>query len=243
MDVGTSSDRRFHGYRFPAVIIGEVVWLRFRFNLSLRDIPDLMAARGIVLSHQTVKNWCDTFGAAYAKEVRRRRPRPGDKWHLDEIVVKINGVQHYLWRAVDQHGMTLGIMASRHRDARAACKFLRKLVKTEQYVPRVLVTDKLRSYGAAQRVVMSSVEHRSHKRLNNRVENSHQRTRSREQAMRRFTSPGHAQRFCSAHDKIYEHFRPPRHRLGADAHRATLSERHDAWNDITAGLLDRAAAA
>ena len=83
----------------------------------------------------------------------------------------------------------------------------------------------------------------AHKRLNNRVENSHQRTRSREQAMRRFTSPGHAQRFCSAHDKIYEHFRPPRHRLGADAHRATLSERHDAWNDITAGLLDRAAAA
>ena len=225
------------------VIIGEVVWLRFRFNLSVRDIPDLMAARGIVLSHQTVKNWCDTFGAAYAKEVRRRRPRPGDKWHLDEIVVQINGVQHYLWRAVDQHGMTLGIMASRHRDAGAASKFLRKLVKTEQYVPRVLVTDKLRSYGAAQRVVMSSVEHRSHKRLNNRVENSHQRTRSREQAMRRFTSPGHAQRFCSAHDKIYEHFRPPRHRLGADAHRATLSERHDAWNDITAGLLDRAAAA
>jgi len=134
-------------------------------------------------------------------------------------------------------------MVSRRRDAPAASKFLRKLVKTEQYVPRVLVTDKLRSYGAAQRVVMSSVEHRSHKRLNNRAENSHQRTRSREQAMRRFTSPGHAQRFCSAHDKIYEHFRPPRHRLGADAHRATLSERHDAWNDITAGLLDRAAAA
>ena len=190
-----------------------------------------------------MKDWCDTFGAAYAKEVRRRRPRPGDKRHRDEMVVQINGVQHYLWRAVDQHGMTLGIMASRHRDAVAASKFLRKLVKTEQYVPRVLVTDKLRSYGAAQRVVMSSVEHRSHKRLNNRVENSHQRTRSREQAMRRFTSPGHAQRFCSAHDKIYEHFRPPRHRLGADAHRATLSERHDAWNDITAGLLDRAAAA
>ena len=195
--------------------------MRFRFNLSLREIPDLMAARGIVLSHQTVKNWCDTFGAAYAKEVRRRRPRPGDKWHLDEIVVRINGVHHYLWRAVDQHGMTLGIMASRHRDARAASKFLRKLLKTEQYVPRVLVTDKLRSYGAAQRVVMSSVEHRSHKRLNNRVENSHQR-------------PAHGNRRCVVSRRRVtpnDSARPTtrsmstsgrrRHRLGADAHRAT----------------------
>ncbi len=155
MDVGLSTDRRFRGYRFPAIIIGEVVWLRFRFNLSLRDIPELMAARGIVVSHQTVKDWCDTFGEAYAKEIRRRRPRPGDKWHLDEMVVKINGVQRYLWRAVDQHGITLGMLVTRRRDASAASRFLRKLLKSEQYVPRVLVTDKLRSYGAAKRHVLS----------------------------------------------------------------------------------------
>jgi len=106
------------------------VWLRFRFNLSLRDIPDLMAARGIVLSHQTVKDWCDTFGEAYAKEIPRRRPRPGDKWHLDEMVVKINGVRRYLRRAVDQQGITLGMLVTRRRDTSAASRFLRKLLKS-----------------------------------------------------------------------------------------------------------------
>ena len=142
MGVGTSTDRRFRGYRFPAIIIGEVVWLRFRFNLSLRDIPALMATRGVEVSHETVREWCDKFGAAYAKEIQRRRPRPGDKWHLDEIVVKMNGVAHYLWRAVDQHGITLGVLVTRRRDASAASRFLRKLLSSEQYVPRVLVTDK-----------------------------------------------------------------------------------------------------
>jgi putative transposase len=202
-----------------------------------------MAARGIVLSHQTVTDWCDTFGEAYAKEIRRRRPRPGDKWHLDEIVVKINGVHRYLWRAVDQHGITLGMLVTRRRDASAASRFLRKLLNSEQYAPRVLDADKLRSYSAAQRHVLRGAEHRQSKYLNNRAENSHQRTRLREHAMRRFSSPGQAGRFCSAHDPIYGHFRPPRHRLDADTHRATLSERHDAWNDLTAGSLERAAAA
>ena len=144
------TDRRFRGYRFPAIIIGEVVWLRFRFNLSLRDVGDLMAARGVVLSHQTVKDWCDTFGEAYAKEIPRRRPRPGDKWHLDEMVVKIIGVRCYLRRAVDQQGITLGMLVTRRRDTSAASRFLRKLLKSEQYAPRVLGTDKLRSYGAAK---------------------------------------------------------------------------------------------
>jgi putative transposase len=242
MDFAAGPDGRFPGSRFPAVIIGEVVWLRFRFNLSLRDIPALMAARGVVLSHQTVKDWCDTFGSAYAKEIRRRRARPGDKWHLDEMVIKINGVQQYLWRAVDQRGICLGIMVSHSRDTHTARKFLRKLLKSEQYVPRVLITDKLRSYGAAKRQVMASVEHRSHKGLNNRAENSHQRTRQRECAMRRFKTSGHAERFCSAHDLIYQHFRPPQHRLNAGAHRSTLTEQHATWNDITVGLLHAAAA-
>ena len=243
MGVGTSTDRRFRGYRFPAIIVGEVVWLRYRFNLSLRDIPALMATRGVEVSHETVREWCDKFGAAYAKEIRRRRPRPGDKWHLDELVVKINGVHRYLWRAVDQQGITLGMLVTRRRDASAASRFLRKLLKSEQYVPRVLVTDKLRSYGAAKRHVLHSAEHRQSKYLNNRAENSHQRTRLRERAMRRFGSPGQAGRFCFAHDPIYGHFRPPQHRMDAAAHRATLTDRHRSWNDMTAALLDQPAAA
>jgi len=242
MDVGTSADQRFRGYRFPAIIIGEVVWLRFRFNLSLRDIPEVMAARGVEVSHETVREWCDKFGAAYAKEIRRWRPRPGDKWHLDEIVVKMNGVAHYLWRAVDQHGITLGVLVTRRRDASAASRFLRKLVSSEQYVPRVLVTDKLRSYGAAKRHVLRGVEHRQSKYLNNRAENSHQRTRLRERAMRRFGSAAQAGRFCFAHDPIYGHFRPSQPRMDAATHRATLTERHRSWNDITATLLDQPAA-
>ena len=233
----TDPGARFPGYRFPAVIIGEVIWLRFRFSLSLRDIPALMAARGIEVSHETVREWCDKFGAAYATQVRRRRPRPGDKWHLDELVVSINGARRYLWRAVDQRGITLGILVTARRDRLAARRFLRKLLAREQYVPRVLVTDKLRSYRAAKREVLRGVEHRQSRYLNNGAENSHQRTRLRERAMRRFASPGQAGRFCHAHDPIYGHFRPPQHQLTAAAHRAALTDRHRTWNQITAELL------
>jgi putative transposase len=163
MDVTTGADARFRGYRFPAIIIGEVVWLRFRFNLSPRDIPALLATRGIEVSHETVREWCDKFGAVYAKEIRRRRPRPGDKWHLDELVVMMNGAKRYLWRAVDHRGVTLGVLVTARRDTHAARRFLRKLLVSEQYVPRVLVTDKLRSYGAAKRHVIRSIEHRQSK--------------------------------------------------------------------------------
>ncbi len=131
----------------------------------------------------------------------------------------MNGVQHYLWRAVDQRGVCLGMLVTRRRDTHAARKFLRKLLKSPEYTPRVLITDKLRSYGAAKRHAMASVEHRQSKYLNNRAENSHQRTRQREYAMRRFKSPGHVSRFCAVHDPIYQHFRPPQHQLDAAAHR------------------------
>ena len=142
-----------------------------------------------------------------------RRPRPGDKWHLDEVFIRINGTIHYLWRAVDQHGNVLDILVQSRRNALAARKFFRKLLKGLRYVPRVLVTDKLASYGPAYRVVMPSVQHRQSKYLNNRAENSHQPTRQRERAMKRFTSPGHAQRFLSAFSGISPHFRPRRHLL------------------------------
>ncbi|GHO63900.1 hypothetical protein KSC_027920 [Ktedonobacter sp. SOSP1-52] len=146
----------------------------------------------------------------------------------------INGKRSYLWRAVDQHGNVLDILVQSQRDTKAAKKFFRKLLKGLEYVPRVIITDKLASYAAAKREILSSIEHRQHKGLNNRAENSHQPTRQRERTMRRFTSPGHAQRFLSAFGPISDHFRPRRHRLCASDYRTLMQERFETWNDITA---------
>jgi putative transposase len=186
---------RYKGYRYPIEVIGHAVWLYHRFALSLRDVEELMLARGVVVSYETIRSWCAKFGPDYAAQLRRWRPRPGDKWHLDEVFVKINGTTHYLWRAVDQHGDVLDILVQSRRNAVAARWFFRKLLKGLRYVPRVLVTDKLASYQVAHREVLPSVTHRRSKCLNNRVENSHQPTRIRERAMKRFASPGQAQRF------------------------------------------------
>ena len=136
-----------------------------------------MLQRGVVISYETIRQWCTKFGQVYANRLRRRRARPGDKWHLDEVFIRINGTIHYLWRAVDQHGNVLDVLVQSRRNALAAKKFFRRLLKGLRYVPRVLVTDKLASYGPAHRVVMPSVEHRQSKYLNNRAENSHQPTR------------------------------------------------------------------
>jgi putative transposase len=152
----------------------------------------MMLQRGVVVSHETVRQWCAKFVQTYANGLRRRRPRPGDKWHLDEVFIKINGRVHYLWRAVDQDGNVLDILVTSRRDTKAATRFFRKLLKGLEYVPRVLVTDKLGSYQAARRRVTRSVEHRQSKYLNNRAENSHQSTRQRERAMKKFSSPGSA---------------------------------------------------
>jgi len=223
----------YKGFRFPAEIISHCVWLYYRFPLSLREVQEMMLARGIILSHETVRQWCAKFGQTYANALRRRRARPGDKWHLDEVFITINGQRRYLWRAVDQNGTVLDILVTSKRDTRAATRFFRKLLKGLQYVPRVLVTDKLRSYGAARRRVLGSVEHRQSKYLNNRAENSHQPTRARERAMKRFTSAGHAQRFLSAFSGISPHFRPGRHRLTADEYRREMTDRFTTWNQIT----------
>ena len=143
-----------------------------------------------VVSYETIRSWCATFGPDYAAQLRRRRPRPGDKWHFDEVFVKINGTTHYLWRAVDQHGNVLDILVQSRRNAVAAKRFFRKLLKGLRYVPRVIVTDKLASYQVAHRELLPSVTHRRSKYLNNRAENSHQPTRVRERVMKRFASPG-----------------------------------------------------
>ena len=223
----------YKGFRFPAEIISHGVWLYHRFPLSLREVEEMMLQRGVTVSHESIRQWCATFGQTYANGLRRRRARPGDKWHLDEVFITINGKTHYLWRAVDQHGTVLDILVTSRRDAKAATRFFRKLFKRLEYVPRVLVTDKLSSYQAARRRVARSVEHRQSKYLNNRAENSHQPTRQRERALKRFTSPGHAQRFLSAFSGISPHFRPRRHRLGAEEYRREMADRFTAWNEVT----------
>ena len=161
-------------------------------------VDELLAARGIVVSHETVRQWALKFGQGFANQIRRRLPAAGDKWHMDEVLLTIAGVKHWLWRAVDQNGMVLDILVQSRRDKQAAKRLMRKLLKRQCRPPRVMITDKLASYGAAQRVVMPSVEHRKHKGLNNRAENSHQPTRRRERQMKRFKSAGQAQRFLSA---------------------------------------------
>lgn len=223
----------YRGYRFSPVIISHCVWLYFRFSLSFRDVEELMAERGITLTYETVRQWCLTFGQMYANGLKSRRSKRGDKWHLDEVFLKINGKQHYLWRAVDQGGNVLDILVQSQRNKRAAKKFFRKLLKGLEYAPRVIITDKLASYAAAKREIIPGVEHRQHKGLNNRAENSHQPTRQRERTMRHFKSPGHAQRFLSAFGPISDHFRPRRYRLTALEYRALLQERFETWNEIT----------
>jgi putative transposase len=223
----------YRGYRFPKEIISQCVWLYFNFALSLRDVELMMAFRGVLLTYETVRNWCDKFGPSYAAQLKRKRPKLGDKWHLDEVFLKINGVQHYLWRAVDQSGVVIDILVQPKRDRRAALLFFRKLLRTTKRKPRVIVTDKLRSYGAAKKVILPRVTHRQSRYLNNRAENSHQPTRLRERRMRRFKSPGQAQRFLEIHDLVAPHFRPKRHQLSAAQYRAEREQRFQVWCQIT----------
>jgi putative transposase len=178
------------GHRFPAEAIGQAVWPHFRFPLGLRMVEEMLAARGLIVSYETVRRWALKFGQAFANRIRRRLPCAGDKWHLGEVAVKIAGVKHWLWRAADQAGMVLDVLIQGRRDKRAAERLPRKLLKQQCRAPRVMVTDKLPSYGAAKREVMSGGEHRRHKGLNNRAENPHQPTRRRERQMKRFNSPG-----------------------------------------------------
>jgi putative transposase len=227
------SSNRYKHHRFPAEIISHGVWLYFRFCLSYRDVQELLLfARGITVTYEAIRKWCRKFGQQYANQLRRRRPQPGDKWHLDEVFLSIHGEQHYLWRAVDQEGNILDILVQRRRDKQAAKKFFRKLLKGLTYVPRVIITDKRKSYGAAKREILPAVEHRQHRYLNNRAENSHQPTRQRERRMQGFKSPGHAQRFLAAYGPIAQHFRPQRHRFSASDYRQEMRRRFDTWQEL-----------
>ena len=223
----------YAGHRFPAEVISQAVWLYFRFPLSLRMVEEMMAARGIVVSHETIRQWAFKFGQEFTSRIRRRLPRAGDKWHLDEVAIKIAGVKHWLWRAVDQTGMVLDVLVQRRRDKRTTKHLLRKLLKRQCRAPRVMITDKLPSYGAAKREVMPGVEHRQHKGLNNRAENSHQPTRRRERQMKRFKSPRQAQRFLSAHNQVNNLFHLRRDHVTASQYRAARARAFEAWADIS----------
>src|SRR5262245_47069496 len=224
---------RYKNHRFHAEITSHGVWLYSRFCLSYRDVEELLFTRGVVVTYEAIRKWCRKFGQQYATQLHRRRPRPGDKWHLDEVFLTIRGTRHYLWRAVDQDGHGLDFLVQHRRDKHAAKKFFHKLLKGCQYVPRVIIADKLKSYAAAKRELLPGVEHRQHRYLNNRAENSHQPTRQRERRMQGFKSSGHAQRFLSAYGPIAQHFRPRRHLLSAPAYRQEMGNRFATWQEIT----------
>jgi len=231
----SNDPQRYRRHRFPPEIISHAVWLYHRFCLSFRDVEDLLAERGVIVSYEAIRQWCWKFGPDYARRLRRRQGRLGDTWHLDELFVNIQGRRHYLWRAVDQDGDVIDILVQRHRSARAAKRFFRKLLKGQGSEPRWLVTDKLRSYGAAQRSVMPSVEHVTARYANNRAEVSHQPTRQRERQMRMFKSAAQAQRFSSVHSIVRNLFNLSRHRLRAGNFRLLRSRAFAVWSEVAAG--------
>ena len=223
----------YAGHRFPPEVISQAIWLYFRFPLSLRMVEEMLAARGILVSHESVRQWARKFGQAFANQIRRRLSQAGDKWHLDEVVITIAGKKHWLWRAVDQDGFVLDVLVQSRRNQQAAKRLLRKLLKKQGRPPRVLITDKLASYPAAMKELMPGVEHRRHKGLNNRAENSHQPTRRRERQMKRFKSAGQAQRFLSAHDHINNLFYLRRDHLTATQYRTARAQAGVIWAEVT----------
>jgi putative transposase len=221
-------------HRFPPAVIAHAVWLYARFPLSLRLVEEMLLERGIVVSYETVRCWAKKFGPEYAARLRWKSPSPGDVWHLDEGVVTISGRKHWLWRAVDQDGYVLDEIIQIRRNTKAAKRLLRRLMKKQGCLPKRIVTDKLRSYAAARRQVMPAVEHRSHKGLNNRAENSHLPLRKRERIMQGFRSSGGLQRFLLTFSAVRNLFVSPHlkrsaiaahlHRLQAIAHWKAVTE-------------------
>jgi putative transposase len=201
----------YRSHRFPAPIIQHAIWLYLRFTLSYRDVEELLAERGLDLSYETIRRWVLKFGPAIARRLRPRRPRPGDRWHLDEMVVRIAGRRMYLWRAVDQEGEILDLLIQPRRDKWAAVRLMRKLLKKQGFAPKLAVTDKLRSYAAAFRELHLTCRHEQGLRMNNRAENSHQVVRRRERKMQRFKSAGSTQRFLSVHAAVHNTFYLQRH--------------------------------
>jgi putative transposase len=224
---------RYSGYRFSPEIISYAVWTYHRFCLSFRDVEDLLAERGIIVSYETIRQWCQKFGPDYARKLKRREGRLGDHWYLDEIFIRINGQQQYLWRAVDQDGDVIDILVQRHRDQCGAERFLRRLLRRQGAEPLRIITDKLRSYSAGMRTIFANVPHSVERYANNRAEVSHQPTRQRERQMRRFKSARQAQRFLSLHDAVRNLFRVGRHLLRSGNYRLLGARSLAVWRTVT----------
>lgn len=225
----TQPSINYKRHRFPPKIIAHAVWLYVRFNLSLREVEEMLLEHGIDVSYETIRRWTIKFGPQIARNLRRRQPRPGDVWHLDEVVVKIAGKKLWLWRAVEQHGVVLEEFLQSRRNRRAAKRLLVKLIKRHGLSKRI-ITDKLRSYGAAKREVAPGLDHWSRKGLNNRAENSHLPFRKRERTMQGFRSPGGLQRFVSVHSAIRNCFSVPSRRRSALTILYHRLEDFDAWS-------------
>ena len=221
----------YDGYRFPPAIIQQAIWLYFQFTLSFRDVEDLLAERGITVSYETVRRWVNHFGPMIAADLRKRRPKPYTTWHLDEVYLKISGRMVYLWRAVDAEGEVLDVLVQSTRNKHAALKLMRKLLKKYGFVPDRLITDDLRSYGAAAHDLGISARHERGRWKNNRAENSHQPTRRRERKMQRFKSSGSAQRFLSAHAAVFNTFNVQRHLTSASTHRIFRAAAMNTWRE------------
>jgi len=224
----------YAGYRFPSEIIRQAIWLYLRFALSFRDVEDLLAERGLAVPYETVRRWVSHFGPMIAADLRKRRQRPHTTWRLDEVYLKIDGRMVYLWRAVDAEGEVLDVLVQPKRNKHAALKLLRKLLKKQGFAPEVLVTDKLRSYGAARSEIGLSARHEQGLRKNNRAENAHQPTWRRERKMQRFKSPGSAQRFLSVHAAVQNTFNVQRHLTSRRTLRILRDEAFRTWRADTA---------
>jgi putative transposase len=222
----------YSGYRFPPEIIQQAIWLYLRFTLSLRDVEDLLAERGVAVSYETVRRWVSHFGPMIAADLRKRRMKPHTTWHLDEVYLKIDGQMVYLWRAVDAEGEVLDVLVQSKRNKEAALRLMRKLLKKYAFAPERLVTDDLPSYSAAARDLGMQRRHERGRWKNNRAENSHQPTRRRERKMQRFKSQRSAQRFLSTHAAVYNTFNVQRHLVSAQTHRVLRTEAMATWRTV-----------
>jgi len=220
-------------FRYPHQIISHSIWLYHRFTLSFRDIEELLACRGVVVSYESIRQWCLKFTPKFAKSLKKKRGAFGDQWFLDEVFIKINGKLHYLWRAVDQDGNELDILVTKKRDKKAALKFFKKLFKHQVQQPRRIVTDKLASYKAALRDLGCRTPHSTEQYQNNIAEISHQKTRQQQRQMRQFKSIAQAQRFLACHGVINNQFRQQRHLLKARHYRLFRDRAFDVWAQVT----------
>jgi putative transposase len=221
-------------HRFPPDIISYAVWLYYRFNLSHRDIEDLLAERGITVSREAIRLWCIKFGPKYARRLKRKHRGYGDTFFIDEVFVKINGKQHYLWRAVDQDGEVVDVYLQARRDGKAAKRFFKRLLRSHRGEPRKIVTDKLRSYGVAHRELIPEAIHDTSQYANNRAEQSHEATRVRERGMRKFKSVKQAQSFLIGHAAVQNLFNLGRHLVRAEHYRNLRVSAFAEWSRAVA---------